>query len=55
MSDQEFYEVEPVEEGEASMGNPPVPSGKGKDASCEHPEETENMNRSAIFAAGLSA
>ena len=40
MSDQEFYEVEPVEEGEASMGNPPVPSGKGKDASCEHPEET---------------
>lgn len=45
MSDQEFYEVEPVEEGEASMGNPPVPSGKGKDASCEHPEETEEYEQ----------
>ena len=27
------------------MGNPPVPSGKGKDASCEHPEETEEYEQ----------
>ena len=45
MSDQEFYEVEPVEEGEASVGNPPAPSGKGKDASCGHPEETEEYEQ----------
>ncbi len=45
MSDQEFYEVEPEEEGEATMGNHPVPSGKGKDASCEHPEETEEYEQ----------
>lgn len=45
MSDQEFYEVEPVEEGEASMGNPPVPSGKGDETSSGRQEETEEYEQ----------